>query len=59
MAAAGMVLLKGQEVLPLAGSAITAEAPVVVVGWHGLNTVLQGGGSASVRPPHEISSPRA
>ncbi len=55
MAAAGMVLLKGQDVLPLADSAITAEAPVVVVGWHGLNTVLQGGGSASVRPPHEIS----
>jgi beta-glucosidase len=55
MAAAGMVLLKGQEVLPLAGSAISAEAPVAVVGWHGLNTVLQGGGSAAVRPPHEIS----
>ena len=55
MAAAGMVLLKGQDVLPLAASAITAEAPVVVLGWHSLNTVLQGGGSASVRPPHEIS----
>ena len=55
MAAAGMVLLKGQDVLPFADSAITAEAPVVVLGWHSLNTVLQGGGSASVRPPHEIS----
>ena len=55
MAAAGMVLLKGQDVLPLADSAITAEAPVVVLGWHALNTVLQGGGSAAVRPPHEIS----
>ncbi|HSU34184.1 MAG TPA: glycoside hydrolase family 3 C-terminal domain-containing protein [Propionibacteriaceae bacterium] len=55
MAAAGMVLLKGQQVLPLADSAITAESPVVVVGWHGLHTVLQGGGSAAVRPPHEIS----
>jgi beta-glucosidase len=55
LAAAGMVLLKGQEVLPLQDSLITTDSPLVVVGRHALQTALQGGGSASVRPPHEIS----
>jgi beta-glucosidase len=34
---------------------ITADSPLLVVGRHALETALQGGGSASVRPPHEIS----
>ena len=55
LAAAGMVLLKGQEVLPLDEAAIGATAPLVIVGRHAIQTALQGGGSASVRPPHEIS----
>jgi beta-glucosidase len=55
LAAAGMVLLKGQDVLPLQDSLITADSPLVVIGRHALHTALQGGGSASVRPPHEIS----
>ena len=55
LAAAGMVLLKGQDVLPLQDSLITADFPLVVIGRHALQTALQGGGSASVRPPHGIS----
>jgi beta-glucosidase len=55
LAAAGMVLLKGQDALPLQDSLITADSPLLVVGRHALETALQGGGSASVRPPHEIS----
>ena len=55
LAAAGMVLLKGQDVLPLRESAITAESPLVIIGRHALETTLQGGGSAAVRPPHSIS----
>jgi beta-glucosidase len=55
LAAAGMVLLKGQDVLPLKDSLITTDAPLVLVGRHALHTTLQDGGSASVRPPHQIS----
>jgi beta-glucosidase len=55
LAASGMVLLKGQSVLPLDPPAITDQSPVVLVGEPAVNTALQGGGSASVRPPHEIS----
>src|SRR3954454_22148519 len=55
LAAAGMVLLKGQDVMPLRESSITADAPLVVIGRHALETTLQGGGSAAVRPPHQIS----
>jgi len=55
LAAAGMILLKGQDVLPLQDSLITTDSPLVVIGRHALQTALQGGGSASVRPPHEIS----
>jgi beta-glucosidase len=56
LAAAGMVLLKGQDVLPLQDSLITTEgSPLVVIGRHAVETALQGGGSASVRPPHGIS----
>jgi beta-glucosidase len=55
LAAAGMVLLKGQDVLPLQDSLITTDSRLVVVGRHALQTTLQGGGSASVRPPHQIS----
>ena len=36
-------------------SAITDQSPVVLVGEPAVHTALQGGGSASVRPPHEIS----
>ena len=50
-----MVLLKGQDVLPLDESAVTDQAPVVLVGTPALHTTLMGGGSASLRPPHEIS----
>ena len=55
LAAAGMILLKGQDVLPLQDSLITTDSPLVVIGRHASQTALQGGGSASVRPPHEIS----
>jgi beta-glucosidase len=55
LAAAGIVLLKGQDVLPLQDSLITTDAPLVLIGRHALETTLQGGGSASVRPPHAIS----
>lgn len=55
LAAAGMVLLKGQDVLPLQEFLITAETPLVIIGRHAHQTALQGGGSAAVRPPHQIS----
>jgi beta-glucosidase len=55
LASAGMVLLKGQDILPLQDSLITDDWPLVVIGRHALETSLQGGGSASVRPPHQIS----
>ena len=55
LAADGMVLLKGQDVLPLDETAVTDQAPVVLVGMPALHTTLMGGGSASLRPPHEIS----
>jgi beta-glucosidase len=55
LASAGMVLLKGQDILPLQDSLITADSPLVLIGRHALETSLQGGGSASVRPPHQIS----
>ena len=50
-----MVLLKGQDILPLQDSLITDDSPLVLIGRHALETSLQGGGSASVRPPHQIS----
>ena len=55
LAASGMVLLEGQDVLPLDEAAITAQSPVVLVGRPAVDTALQGGGSASLRPPHQIS----
>ena len=55
LASSGMVLLKGQDVLPLDETAITDQAPVVLVGAPAVTTTLMGGGSASLRPPHEIS----
>ncbi|HEX5906664.1 MAG TPA: glycoside hydrolase family 3 C-terminal domain-containing protein [Propionibacteriaceae bacterium] len=55
LASAGMVLLKGQDILPLQDSEITDDSPLVLIGRHALETTLQGGGSASVRPPHQIS----
>ena len=55
LAAGGMVLLKGQDVLPLDETVVTDQAPVVLVGMPALHTTLMGGGSASLRPPHEIS----
>jgi beta-glucosidase len=55
LAAAGMVLLKGQDVLPLQELLITTETPLVIIGRHAHQTALQGGGSAAVRPPHQIS----
>lgn len=55
LASAGMVLLKGQDVLPLQDSEIIDDSPLVLIGRHALETTLQGGGSASVRPPHQIS----
>ena len=48
-------LLKGQDVLPLQEFLITAETPLVIIGRHAHQTALQGGGSAAVRPPHQIS----
>jgi beta-glucosidase len=55
LASAGMVLLKGQDVLPIDDSLITDDSPLVLIGRHGLETALQGGGSAAVRPPYQIS----
>ena len=55
LATAGMVLLKGQDLLPIDDSLITDDSPLVLIGRHALETTLQGGGSASVRPPHQIS----
>jgi beta-glucosidase len=55
LATAGMVLLKGQDTLPLQDSLITDDSRLVLIGRHALETTLQGGGSAAVRPPHQIS----
>jgi beta-glucosidase len=55
LATNGMVLLKGQDILPLQSSLITEDSPLLVIGRHAVETTLQGGGSASVRPPHQIS----
>ncbi len=55
LATAGMVLLKGQDILPIDDSLITGDSPLVLIGRHALETTLQGGGSAAVRPPHQIS----
>ncbi len=55
LASAGMVLLTGQDALPLRDDEVTEDEPLVLIGRHGINTVLQGGGSAAVRPPHAIS----
>ena len=55
LASGGMVLLKGQDVLPLDDGAVSDQAPLVLVGAHALTTTVMGGGSASLRPPHEIS----
>jgi len=48
LAAAGMTVLTGGDVIPF------AESPVLLVGRHALRTVAQGGGSAQVRPPHVV-----
>jgi beta-glucosidase len=55
LATAEMVLLKGQDVLPIDDSMITDDSPLALIGRHALETTLQGGGSAAVRPPHQIS----
>ncbi|MFI5592227.1 glycoside hydrolase family 3 C-terminal domain-containing protein [Amycolatopsis sp. NPDC051758] len=49
VAAAGMTVLTGGEVIPF------EDSPVLLVGRHALRTVAQGGGSAQVRPPHVVS----
>ena len=50
LAAAGMTVLVNADVLPLTG-----QQTVALIGRHGTETVCMGGGSASVRPPHQIS----
>ncbi len=55
LAAAGMTVLTNRgDVLPVDPAACTPDAPLVVVGRHALQTVVQGGGSAQVRPPHRV-----
>ena len=50
IAVAGMTVLTNAEVLPLA-----PRSTVALIGRHGIETVCMGGGSAAVRPPHQIS----
>ena len=50
LAAAGMTVLTGPDVIPYGSTAST-----LLVGRHALRTVAQGGGSAQVRPPHVVS----
>ncbi|MFM6850325.1 MAG: glycoside hydrolase family 3 C-terminal domain-containing protein [Terrabacter sp.] len=50
IAAAGMTVLQNHDALPLA-----AGATVALVGRHAVETVDMGGGSAQVRPPHQVS----
>lgn len=49
-AAAGMTVLTNDGVLPL-----SPASTVVVIGTHATDTVVQGGGSSMVTPPHEVS----
>ncbi len=55
LASSGMVLLSGQDVLPLAADEATEDDPLLLIGRHAVATVLQGGGSAAVRPPHAVT----
>lgn len=50
LAAGGMVVLTNSGALPLAGT-----ESVAVIGRHAVEPIAQGGGSAQVRPPHEVS----
>lgn len=52
-AARGMTVLKGDIVIN--PEELSASKPLVLVGRHAIQTVLQGGGSAGVRPPVEVS----
>jgi len=49
-AAAGMTVLTNDGVLPLA-----PQARVALIGTHATDTVLMGGGSSMVAPPHQVS----
>lgn len=50
IAASGMTVLRNGDTLPLA-----ASNTVALVGRHAVETVDMGGGSAQVRPPHQVS----
>jgi beta-glucosidase len=50
LAASGMTLLTNDGTLPL-----RPDASVALIGRHAVETVCMGGGSAAVRPPHQIS----
>ena len=50
IAARGMTVLQNRDVLPL-----DAGSTVALVGRHAVETVDMGGGSAQVRPPHQVS----
>jgi beta-glucosidase len=49
-AAAGMTVLTNDGVLPLA-----PQARIALIGTHATDTVLMGGGSSMVAPPHQVS----
>jgi beta-glucosidase len=49
-AAAGMTMLTNDGVLPL-----PADVRVALIGTHATDTVLMGGGSSMVAPPHQVS----
>jgi beta-glucosidase len=50
LAAGGMTVLTNDGVLPL-----SADTRVTVIGRHAIETVGMGGGSAQVKPPHQVS----
>lgn len=50
LATDGMVVLRNEGVLPLAG-----DERVALIGRHAVETVCMGGGSATVNPPHQVS----
>ena len=50
LSASGMTVLTNAEVLPL-----DPDGTVALIGRHGIETVCMGGGSASVRPPHQVN----
>ncbi|MFI7481824.1 glycoside hydrolase family 3 C-terminal domain-containing protein [Kocuria sp. M1R5S2] len=52
LAARGMTVVADHGVLPLAEDAV--DDTVALVGRHAVETVCMGGGSAHVRPPHQV-----